>query len=381
LEKLRQDGLLRSPRVRHGAQSAVIDLDGRRLVNFGSNDYLGLASDSRLRGAVQQALLQDGFGAGASPLVCGRAELHDRLENALAQFEGVESTIVFPSGFAANSGTIAALVGPGDAVYTDEKNHASIWDGCRLSRADVKVYRHCDPDHLDSLLAKHHHRRRLIVTDTVFSMDGDLAPLVELSEIAARHKAIMMVDEAHATGVFGERGGGLCEVCGVEERVPVRVGTLSKALGGIGGFTAGIRLLTAWLFQRARSYVYSTAFPASLCAASLTALDIVRTEPWRRRELLNRAARFRQALLSQGWNVGNSQSQIIPIVVGDAQAAVDLSAALHEAGFFVPAIRPPSVPQGEARLRISLTSAHQGDHLSQLLELLAKLRDRFLPRR
>jgi len=381
LAELSRAELLRCPRIRRNRQGPVIDLDGRSCVNFGSNDYLGLAGDSRLVDAVRRAMVEDGFGAGASPLICGRAARHDALESALARFEGTESAIVFSSGYAANSGTIAALVGPGDAVYTDEKNHASIWDGCRLSRADVRVYRHADADHLAGLLAKaHRHRRRLIVTDTVFSMDGDLAPLTQLAEIADRYGAMLMVDEAHATGVFGELGRGLCEVCDVEDRVPIRVGTLSKALGGTGGFTAGGRLLTSWLFQRARPYVFSTAFPAALAAAALTALEIVRAESAGRRKLLERAELLRNALRGQGWNVGRSQSQIIPIIVGEARKAVDLSAALWDAGFFVPAIRPPTVPEGEACLRLSLTTSHDESRIAQLLKTLERLRDRFLSR-
>lgn len=382
LEGLRRQDLLRDPRIRRERQGPVITLDGRRCVNFGSNDYLGLAGDPRLVGAVREALAGEGFGAGASPLICGRTSLHDALEAALARFEGTEAAIVFSSGYAANCGTIAALVGPGDAVYTDAKNHASIWDGCRLSRADVRVYRHGDADHLAALLAKpHRHRRRLIVTDTVFSMDGDLAPLPELAEVADRYGAMLMADEAHATGVFGELGRGLCEASGVENRVPIRVGTLSKALGGTGGFTAGCRLLTSWLFQRARSYVFSTAFPAALSAAALAALAIVQAEPNGRRMLLQRAEAVREALRGRGWNVGRSQSQIIPIIVGDARTAVELSAALWDAGVFVPAIRPPTVPEGEACLRLSLTAAHNESHVAQLFESLEKLRDRFLPRR
>ncbi|GAB4136736.1 MAG: 8-amino-7-oxononanoate synthase [Thermogutta sp.] len=351
-------------------------------MNFGSNDYLGLAGDSRLVDAVRRAMVEEGFGGGASPLICGRSSLHDALESALARFEGTEAAIVFSSGYSANSGTIAALVGPGDAVYTDEKNHASIWDGCRLSRADVKVYRHGDADHLAALLAKpHRHRRRLIVTDTVFSMDGDLAPLSQLAEVASQFGTMLMADEAHATGVFGELGRGLCEAYGVEDRVPIRVGTLSKALGGVGGFTAGCRLLTSWLFQRARSYVFSTAFPAALCAAAMTALDIVRAEPHARRKLLERAETVRDVLRGQGWNVGRSQSQIIPIIVGDARTAMELSAALWDAGFFVPAIRPPTVPKGEACLRLSLTTVHEDGDVARFLQSLEKVRDRFLLRR
>jgi 8-amino-7-oxononanoate synthase len=338
-------------------------------VNFGSNDYLGLAADPRLAEAVKKSL--DGWGSGASPLITGHAEAHQALENRLAEFEGSEAALLFTSGFAANSATIAALVGPGDVVFCDRKNHASLFDGCRLSRADVRVYPHCDYQRLDKLLQRAaKSRRRLIVTDSLFSMDGDIAPLPELTKLARRHDAMLMVDEAHATGVFGNQGRGMCEEFGVEDGVQIRVGTLSKALGSIGGFVSGSRALIDWLVNRARPYIYSTASPAAIAAAGIAALDIVRDEPNRRKELLSRADSFRNTLKENGQNVGNSTTQIVPIIVGDAQTALDLSAALRQAGFFVPAIRPPTVPEGEACLRISLSFAHSEEQIAALIEAL-----------
>ena len=344
-------------------------LDGQRLVNFGSNDYLGLAADPRLAGAVKKSL--DGWGAGASPLISGHAAAHQALEDRLAEFEGSEAALLFTSGFAANTSAIAALVGPGDVVFTDRKNHASLFDGCRLSRADVRAYPHCDHRRLDQIVARAAaYRRRLIVTDSIFSMDGDVAPLVELAELARRHNCMLMVDEAHATGVFGANGRGLCEALGVENSVHIRVGTLSKALGSIGGFVAGSRPLVDWLVNRARAYIYSTAAPAAIAAAGMAALDIVRDEPHRREKLLDRAARFRATLVERGWNVGNSTTQIVPIIVDDPQRAMDLSVALRVAGFFVPAIRPPTVPEGEACLRISLSFGHDDAQIDGLIEAL-----------
>ncbi len=320
LPALETRGLRRKLLSRTGKQAAIVTLDGREYVNFGANDYLGLAADPRLADAVVAALKEYGWGSGASPLILGHAELHRRLETRLAEFEGTETALLFNSGFAANSGTIAALAGQGDAVFCDRKNHASLFDGCRLSCADVRVYPHGDCQTLDDLLAKAtSYRRRLIVTDSLFSMDGDFAPLAELAEIAEKHAAMLLVDEAHATGVFGRKGRGVCEMLGVEDRVPVRIGTLSKALGGIGGFAAGSRSLIEWLINRARPYVFSTALPAAVSAAALAALEIVANEPWRRIKLIETAAEVRRELFSQGWRLGNSTSQILPVIVGEAE--------------------------------------------------------------
>jgi 8-amino-7-oxononanoate synthase len=375
LASLELQQLRRRLRTRDDAQTTRAVINGRTLVNFGSNDYLGLAADPRLSQAARDATVGEGWGSGASPLVTGYSTSHAQLAQKLADFENVEAALVFASGFAANAGTIAAIVGPGDVVYCDRKNHASLFDGCRLSRADVRVYPHADSASLASLLAdSQKYRRRLIVTDGLFSMDGDLAPLPQLANLAERHDAMLLVDEAHATGVFGEHGRGTCEYFGVESRVPIRIGTLSKALGGIGGFVAGSRPLIDWLTNRARPYVFSTAAPPATAAAALAALEIVQKEPHRRHDLLNRSNLLRRQLADQGWNVGLSAGQIIPIVVGDAERAVTMSATLHDRGFFVPAIRPPTVPEGEACLRVSLTAGHTEEMLQSLLTTLASYR-------
>jgi 8-amino-7-oxononanoate synthase len=360
--------LRRRLRVRCGSQGPRITLDGRELVNFGSNDYLGLAGDPRLAQAAAEAIVTDGWGAGASPLIVGRSAWHDRLERLIAEFKGAEAALVFPSGFAANQGTIPALADRGDAIFSDALNHASIVDGCRLSRAELHVYRHGDVEHLrDLLTTTGPYRRRLIVTDSLFSMDGDVAPLVELVELAERHAAMLMVDEAHATGVFGPRGRGLAEHLGIEERVAVRMGTLSKALGCAGGFVCGPKSLIDWLANRARSYVFSTAQPAAWCAAAVRAIDLVRDEPQRRERLLMIAERVRSVLREQGWDTGNSTSQIIPVIVGEPVRALAMSEQLAARGLFVPAIRPPSVPAGKSLLRISLSAAHDDAMIDALL--------------
>jgi 8-amino-7-oxononanoate synthase len=367
-------GLRRTLRERRMPQGVEIEIDGRRVINFGSNDYLGLAADPRLADAVREAIAKHGWGSGASPLIAGRSSLHVALERRIAEFEGAEAALVFSSGFAANVGAIAALAGRGDILFSDAHNHASIIDGCRLSGARVQVYPHRQIDHLERMLEQSQSfRRRLIVTDSLFSMDGDVAPLVELAGLAERYGAMLMVDEAHATGVYGERGRSLCEAVGIEERVDVRVGTLSKALGSMGGFVAGRRSLIDWLANRARSYVFSTAPPAAWCAAGIAALDIAQREPQRRVQLQQRAKELRARLRQQGWNTGESDSQIIPIYIGEPDPTMRLAEALLAEGLFIPGIRPPSVPEGQSLLRVSLSSAHTPTMIDRLCEALRAL--------
>ena len=372
LDHLAAAGLERPQRTRDGRQGATVDLDGRRLVNVGSNDYLGYAGDVRLTKAASKAACAEGFGAGASPLVSGHSRSHDRLERAIASLLDVPASVTFPSGFAANSATIAALVGPGDAIFSDERNHASIIDGCRLSRTDVHIYPHRDVAALDALLAAEGtaHRRRLIVTDTLFSMDGTLAPLADLCDVARRHHAMLMVDEAHATGVFGLHGSGLVEEAGCADGVHVRTGTLSKALGAAGGFVAGHAELIRWLRHSARAWIFSTAHPPAVAAAATRALELVAEEPHRRAELLARATAFRDRLAAARLDLGGAEAQIVPVVAGTAEAAVALSARLAEAGFFVPAIRPPSVPHGRSLIRASLSWLHPQSDLDQLADAI-----------
>jgi len=363
--------LLRPHRVRSGRQGAHVVLDGRELVNFGSNDYLGYAGDVRLTKAASKAACAEGFGAGASPLVSGHSQAHEALERAIAGLLHVEAALVFPSGFAANSATIAAVAGPGDAIYSDERNHASLIDGCRLSRASVHVYPHRDLVALEQVLRATPGRRKLIVTDSLFSMDGTIAPLADLCAVARRHAAILMVDEAHATGVFGGRGSGLVEQAGCDDGVHIRVGTLSKALGAAGGFVAGHGRLIEWLRHKARAWIFSTAHPPAVAGAATRAIELVGREPERRRELLERAAVFRARLLARGVDSGGAEAQIVPVIAGAAAAAVALAERLAAAGCFVPAIRPPSVPTGKSLVRASLSWLHSETDLVRLADALA----------
>lgn len=361
--------------IRSGRQTAQTRIEGQQCLNFSSNDYLGLAADSRLTNAVTRGLHNEGWGSGASPLVSGRGEPHARLESALAEFEGTESALLFTSGFAANAGVIPALVGRGDCVFSDAKNHASIIDGCRLSGARVVVYEHCDVDDLSAKIGSEDAgrdsiRRKLIVTDGLFSMDGNIAPLDEIAKIATDSGAMLMVDEAHATGVLGDNGQGVCEHFGVEHAVSLRVGTLSKALGSQGGFACGERRLIDWLRNRARSYVFSTAAPAVSATAGLAALEIVRDEPHRRARLLQSATRLREALRSLGLDIGSSKTQIIPIRLGDPGRTMQATQQLRELGFLLPGIRPPTVPDGESLLRISLCYPHTEAMIGEMVEAL-----------
>lgn len=374
LQTLDQLQLRRQLRTHTGPQSAEISVDGQSLINFGGNDYLGLAADPRIAAAAIDSIQTEGWGSGASPLVTGHGQSHAALEAAVAQLEGTAAALLFSSGFAANVGAITALAGKGDVIFSDAKNHASIIDGVRLSGARPQIYQHCDLEHLEKLIAQAAaFRRRLIVTDSLFSMDGDFAPLVELTQLAERYDAMLLVDEAHATGVFGQHGRGVCEQLGIEDRVDVRVGTFSKALGGHGGFVVGSQSLIDWLLNRARSYVFSTAAPMASAAAMIAALQIVRDEPHRRQLLLERAAKLRSDLRSQGWQVGG-ESQIIPILLGDPEPTMQASLRLREQGLFVPGIRPPTVPSGESLLRISLSFAHTAEHLERLVNAFEDLR-------
>lgn len=371
LEDLKGRDLLRRLAERHGPQSGAVQLDDRRLVNFGGNDYLGLANSRELTEAVKSSLSEYGWGSGASPLLSGRSSAHVLLEQRLAEFENVDAALFFSSGYAANYGAITSLVGRGDAIFSDQRNHASIIDGCRLSGAHVHVYPHNDVDALRQMLAvETAARRRLIVTDGLFSMDGDLAPVSSLAELARQFEAMLMVDEAHATGVFGASGRGVCEYQNAEDGVHIRGGTLSKALGSIGGFVAGRRDLIELLSNRARSYFFSTAPPAAVAMAGVAALQLVNQQPERRQQLLKTAEHLRGRLSQLGFHIGESQSQIVPIIVGEPDAAMQLAKRLLDRGFYAPGIRPPSVPTGRALLRISLSYAHGESDVEGLLDAL-----------
>jgi 8-amino-7-oxononanoate synthase len=377
LAERRRRGLYRRRRRVATPQGPRLVADGRELVNFASNDYLNLASDPRLAAAAARAARRYGCGAGASPLVSGWLPPLRALERDLARWSGSEAAVVFSSGFAANLAALTALAGPADAVFSDALNHASLIDGCRLSRAAVHVYRHADISHLAELLGAHGPaaRRRFIVSDSVFSMDGDAAPLAGLLALATRHDAVVILDEAHATGVLGERGTGLTGTLVPGSFDParlVKVGTLSKALGSQGGFICGGRRLIDWLVNAARPYVFSTGLAPPAAAAARRALRVLTDEPERRERLAALSALARRRLREAGWAVPEGPAPIIPLVVGPAREAMRLSQRLRDAGLLVPAIRPPSVPEGTARLRVSLTAGHADEDVARLAAALAR---------
>ncbi len=372
LAEVERNGLYRRLRPVSGAQDTVVTLEGREALLLSSNNYLGLANHPALKRAAQDAIERYGCGAGASRLISGDMALHQELEQRLAELKNAEAALIFPSGYHANIGVISALTGPGDTIFSDALNHASIIDGCRLSRALVQVYRHGDMDHLAQLLATcPQSGRRLIVTDSVFSMDGDIAPLVNIVTLARRYDAWVMVDEAHATGVFGARGAGVVEALGLENEVEIQMGTLGKALGGCGAYVAGSRELIAWLINRARSFIYTTGVPPAVAASALAALDLVAREPERRQQLWENAAFLRQGLATLGYKIGPTQSPILPVLVGDAQPTMALADALLQRGVFAHGIRPPTVPAGTSRLRVTPMATHSRAQLTRALEMFA----------
>ncbi|MDA7950325.1 MAG: 8-amino-7-oxononanoate synthase [Pirellulaceae bacterium] len=352
-------------------------LEGKEYINFSANDYLGLATNKTIQKVLYaQAKKITSWGRGASPLVTGRTEEHASLEQTLAEWKKQQAALLFTTGYAANIGTIGALVGKEDFVYSDEKNHASIIDGVRLSGAQAVVYRHLDMDDLAKKLQKTKGQgsRRLIVTDTLFSMNGDIAPLEEIVTLAEQYGCMTMVDEAHATGVFGKTGSGLCEEAGLSGKIDIQLGTLSKGLGSLGGFVAGDQVLIDYLANRARSYVFSTALPPAVALAGTLAVEEIKRHPYWGEELLNKARWLRETLSKMGWDTGSSCSQIIPLIVKKAAVAVDISERLKNLGIWVPAIRPPSVASEESLLRVSLSLAHQQDDLMTLVEGLRQLK-------
>lgn len=352
-----------------GIVGPEVIINGRRYISFASNNYLGLAGDSRLMDGAVAALQNYGSGTGASPLVSGYTTVHRELEERIAAMKRAEGCLLFPSGYQANLGTISALVGRGDVVFSDELNHASIIDGCRLSQARVAVYHHRDVDHLRTLVQKMpaDGGRRLIVTDAVFSMDGDVAPLPELVGVAESHDCLLMVDDAHGTGVLGKSGAGTVEQFSLEDRIHIVVGTLSKALAAAGGFVVGSRNLIRYLRERSRPYVYSTALSASAVGAALAAIDIVASEPERRRRVLALSRSFANSLKDVGYVVLSPSSAIVPVLVGSAGDALKLASALRRHGVFCPSIRPPSVPEGQSRLRVTLIATHSDGQIEKSL--------------
>lgn len=376
LEQIKKEGLYRSLRTLEGHQGAKVTIDGKECLNLCSNNYLGLANNPRLKQAAIEALQKYGCGAAASRLVCGNFKLYEELENSVARFKKQEAALVFNSGYAANLGAITALAGRGDIVFSDRLNHASIIDAVLLSRADLKRYPHKDIAALEEMLKAHSSKpttqKKLIVTDTLFSMDGDIAPLPEIVELAKRYGAMVMVDEAHATGVFGEKRSGLAEHFGLTKDIDVHMGTFSKALGCMGGYIAGSKALIEYLVNKSRPLIYTTAMPPSVLASCIEAIDVVRKDAWMADTLWENTDLMRKGLINLGFSLSAAESQIMPILTGDSEKTMEFSRELFKEGVFIQAIRPPTVPEGKARLRLTVTAAHKKEDLKKALEIMGE---------
>jgi len=372
LQELEELGLARRLRQISGPQGPTVLLDGKPVLLLCSNNYLGLADHPRVREAAAEAAMRWGVGAGASRLVSGSMTIHRRLEESLAAFERSEACVLFGSGYLANLGVIGALAGPGDVIFSDELNHASIIDGCRLSRAEVVVYRHRDVGHLDHCLRKHGERRagRLIVTDSVFSMDGDIAPLAHLTELANIYDARIVVDEAHATGNVGPDGRGAVAAAGLEGEVDVVIGTLGKALGSYGAYACAGAEMIEYLINTARSLIFSTAPGPPAVAGALAALELLQERPHRVARLRANARVLRSALAREGFPVAESEMHIVPLLVGEERAAMRLCQQAIELGVFAQAIRPPTVAAGTSRLRLTAMASHTPSELRMAAEIL-----------
>ncbi len=373
--ELEEAGLLRHLRTVMSPPTGLITLDGNYVVNLGSNNYLGLSTHHRVVAAAAAAAQVYGTGASGSRLISGNSELYTNLEVNLAKTKGTEASLVFSSGYAVNTSIIPVLAGEGDLILSDALNHASIIDGCRLSRATKKVYRHCDVEHLKTLLAESSDfKRRLIVTDGVFSMDGDIAPLPDIYEVAKEYEAVLLIDDAHGFGVLGKDGSGTVAHFGLEDENIIQMGTLSKAIGGLGGYVAGSRLLIDLLINRARGFIFTTGLPPATLAAADAALNVMRSSRNLRRQLLKHAETMKAALMDLGYTLLPSQTQILPVILGEPQHATDVAEALLAEDVFAPAIRPPAVPSGTSRLRVTVMATHTDSDIEHAIDGFANVR-------
>lgn len=363
MERLEGEGLLIHPRTIEGPQGAWIQVDGKRVLNMCANNYLGFANDDALQKAAKAAIDRYGVGPAAVRTIAGTMTIHHELERKLAEFKKVEGTVSFQSGFACNLAAIAALMGDTDTIFSDELNHASIIDGCRLSRAKVVRFRHCDAGSLDTLLQEHDSGRKLVISDGVFSMDGDIAPLPEIVEVAERHQAIVMVDDAHGEGVLGDHGRGIVDHFDLHGRVHIEVGTLSKAFGVIGGYIAGPIELVDYLKQKGRPFLFSSAATPPDVAACIAGVDILQSSDDAVRKLWSNTKYFKEKMRGFGFDLGKSQTPITPVMIGDAKTAGEMSRKLYEAGVFAMSIGFPTVARGMARIRVMNSATHSREDL------------------
>jgi glycine C-acetyltransferase len=377
LAELGEHGLAIHPRELEGPTGARARFDGRDVINLASNNYLGLANHPRMNAAASKAAAEFGAGSGAVRTIAGTMSMHRELERRFADFKHADDALMFQSGFTANAGTVAAVLDKEDVIVSDRLNHASIIDGARLSRAEIKVFEHRDADHADALLeeSKRPRRRQLLITDGVFSMDGDIAPLPALVEVAEKHDAIMMIDDAHASGVLGKGGAGTVDHFGLHGRVDIQVGTLSKAIGVLGGFIAGPSELIEWLVNRGRPFLFSTSAPPSVVAACIEALDVIRDEPERLERLWENTRALKAGLHDLGFDTGVSATPSTPVITGDEAKTQAFARRLFEEGVFCPAIVYPTVAKGRARVRTIVTADHTTSDLHEALEVFARVAD------
>lgn len=371
LADLRKRHAYREFRTIQGIPGEWVEIKGRRLLNLSSNNYLGIANHPFIKEMSVRAVEELGCGATASRYIAGNYELYDQVEQELARLKNTEAALLFNTGYAANLGIISALVGKGDLVLCDKLNHASIIDGIMLSGAKLIRYKHLDLAHLEKILQQETgYRRRLIVTDTVFSMDGDLAPLPEIVSLKEKYGAVLMIDEAHGGGIFGPNGGGLAEFYGVSDRVEVTMGTLGKAFGCAGAYVAGRRVLIDYLRNKTRSLIFTTGLPPAVLGSIQGAIQVVRDEGWRRKEVLGKAAKVRDSLAGAGFNILNTRSQIIPVVTGTNETTLEFSRRLEEAQILAVAVRPPTVPPNSARLRLAVMATHRPEDLARAVDTI-----------
>ncbi len=372
LNGLREKGLYQRLRVLEGEQRPLSSFDGTQVINLSSNNYLGLTTHPRLRRAAVEATRRFGVGSGAVRTIAGTMTIHMQLEEKIARFKNTEACVVFQSGFAANAGTVSAILGKDDLIISDELNHASIIDGCRLSRAAIRVFPHKDVAAAEKLLqeAQSHPGRKLLITDGVFSMDGDIAPLPELCALAERYGAIMMVDDAHSSGVLGRNGRGSVDHFGMHGRVHIQVGTLSKAIGVLGGYVCGSRDLIDFLYHRARPFLFSTSHPPAVAASCMAAFDVLEEEPERIDRLWKNTTFLKKGLNKLGFNTGMSETPITPVIVGDAELAHRFSRRLFELGVFAQSIGYPTVAPGKARLRTIVSATHRKKDLERAMSIM-----------
>lgn len=374
LASLQRAGLYRTLRDLSGPQSATTVVDGKRVVQLSANNYLGFANHPRLKAAAKEAVEKYGSGSGASRLVCGNLELNGKLEGKIAKLKKKECALLFSTGYMANIGIITSLMNKEDVIFSDELNHASIIDGCKMSRAETRVYPHNDMDALERLLKETRHcTHRLIVTDGIFSMEGDISPLPDLVSLAERYECMVMVDDAHATGVLGTNGGGTGEHFALEDKIDIAMGTLGKALGGFGAFVAGSHGLREFLINRARPFIFTTGLPPAVIASGIAALELLEEEPEIKMRLWENVGFFKKRVEELGFNTLRSETQIIPVLVGDTSLTMRMGEMLLNEGVFVQGIRPPTVPQGSSRLRITIMATHTQSELECALEAMEKV--------